>query len=124
MVIAVKCYALNLLMYSVKSSPFLYLVTCRVASVTVSSLGKYLVQNMSTMSSQVGIDLGFRIMYRVYARSLSDLKNFQRQVFICNVRAKSINKLAHVLYDTSFPAIVLRKGLWLIPLRIWFAEYP
>ena len=70
--------SLNLLMYSIKSSPLLYLVACKVTSVAVSSLWKYLVQNTSTMSSHVGIDPGFRPMYQVYALSHSDLENSQR----------------------------------------------
>ena len=70
--------SLNLLVYSIKSSPFLCLVACRVASVTVSSPCKYLVQNTSTISSQVGIDPSFRPMYQVYAQSHSNLENSQR----------------------------------------------
>ena len=50
----------------------------RVASVTVSSPWKYLVQNTSTMSSQVKINSGFRPMYQVYARSHSDFENSRR----------------------------------------------
>jgi len=55
--------SLNLLMYSIKSSPFLCLVAYKVTSITVSFPQKYLVQKTSTMPSQVGIDPDFRPMY-------------------------------------------------------------
>ena len=58
MIIVVDAMSLNLLIYSIKSSPFLCLVGCKVASVIVSSPWKYLVQNTSTISSQVRIDSG------------------------------------------------------------------
>ena len=74
-----KAISLNLLIYSMRSSPLLYMVPCKVANVTISSPWKYLVQNMSTISSQVGIYPGFMLVYQIYAWSHKDFENSQRQ---------------------------------------------
>ena len=44
-------------------------------------------------------------------------------VLVCYIRAKNVNKLAHVLNGTSLLAIVLFKSPWFISLEVWFAEY-
>jgi hypothetical protein len=66
-------------MYFTKSSSICYLVPCKLTRVIFSSTWKYLLQKLSTISSQVLIDPAGNTVYQVYALSTRDFENSRRQ---------------------------------------------